>query len=181
MRGEAGTGEWVMVLTASAPPLVASEQPLIQAMDMTGFRLLAVAVADSSDLSWGDRLYIGPGAWDRVVGIERQLTYQWLTPTVQRVLAPTVAAIIRRNEARFIEVFNTTVLDDLDDHPLALLPGLARDCRESIIDARAQRRFADFGDLIARVPCLDQPQDLLVERVLVELRESEDTYHWLTK
>lgn len=180
MRGEAGTGEWVMVLTPNAPPLVASEQPVIQAIDTTGFRLLAVAVSEASDLSWGDRLYIGPGAWDRVVGIEHRLTYQWLTPAVQRVLRPTVAAIIRHNEARFIEVFNTTVLNDIEGHPLTLLSTLGHVCREAIIAERAQRRFTDFEDLTTRVACCDHPQELLVERVLVELRTDDDVYHWLT-
>lgn len=180
MRGKTGPAEWLVILTTSAPPLLASEQPLVQAIDTSGFRLLAVAVSDASTLSWGDRLYIGPGTWDRVRDIERQLTYQWLTPAVQRVLALTVAAIVRRNEVRFIEVFNTTALDDLNDHPLALLPGLARDCWETLISERAQRRFTDFADLTARVDCLEHPYELLVERILVELRTGDESYHWLT-
>ena len=181
MRGIAGTAEWLLVLAARAPPLVGCEQPVVQAIDTTGFRLLAVAVTETSDCSWGDRLYIGPGAWDRVAGIERQLTYQWLISAVQQVLAPTVAAIIRRNEARFIEAFNTTVLAGVDDHPLTLLPGLTHDYQEAIIAARAQQRFADFDDLTTRVACCDHPRELLVERVLLERREGEDAYHWLTE
>jgi putative nucleotide binding protein len=180
MRAEIEDEEWLMVLAARAPPLLGNPQPLVQGLATTGFRLLAVTVTDESNLSWGDRLYIGPGVWDRVVGIEQQLTYQWLTPAVQSVLQPTVAAIIRRNETRFIEAFNTTVLDDLDGHPLALLSNLVPDCRKAVIEERSKRRFNDFGDLTARVDCLDQPQELLVERVLDELRAGEDAYHWLT-
>lgn len=84
-------------------------------------------------------------------------------------------ALIQRNEGRFIEFFNTTLLDDHDDQPLSLLPDLTPDCREAIIAARRQGRFTDFTDLTARVACLDQPRKLLVKRVLLELLEGSLT------
>lgn len=49
-----------------------------------------------------------------------------------------------------------------------------------IIAARSQRRFTDVTDLTTRVECLDRPRDLLVELVLLELRDGDDTYYWLT-
>lgn len=170
-----------MVLATGPPPATASDRPLVQGLGVTTFPLLEVTVTDASELKWGDRLYIGPGAWDRVEQIERRLTYDELAPTVQSTLWPTIEALIRHNEAQCIEYFNTTMLNDLDIHPLALLPDLAPDCRNAIIAARRQGRFADFADLTARVKCLDRPRELLVKRVLVELRADENAYHWLTE
>lgn len=181
MRGDTGAEEWVMVLATGPPPATASDRPLVQGLGVTTFPLLEVTVTDASELKWGDRLYIGPGAWDRVEQIERRLTYDELAPTVQSTLWPTIEALIRHNEAQCIEYFNTTMLNDLDIHPLALLPDLAPDCRNAIIAARRQGRFADFADLTARVKCLDRPRELLVKRVLVELRADENAYHWLTE
>lgn len=180
MRGDTGDEEWLMVLAVGTTTPVDGTQALVQGLGTTTFPLLDVAVSDASALSWGDRVYIGPGTWDRVEGIERRLTYHDLTPAVQGVLWPTVAGIIRRNETRFIEYFNTTLLAGLDSHPLALLPSLSPECREAVIAARRQRRFVGFDDLTARVDCCDQPRELLVERVLFELRAGEDTYAWLT-
>lgn len=181
MRGDAGAEEWVMVLATGPPPATAGDRPLVQGLGVTTFPLLEVAVTDASELGWGDRLYIGPGTWDRVQRIERRLTPEELAPAVQSTLWPTVETLIRRNEARYIEYFNTTMLNDFDRHPLALLPDLAPDCRDAIIAARRQGRFVDFADLIARVECLDRPRELLVKRVLVELQAGDDTYHWLTE
>jgi predicted nucleic acid-binding OB-fold protein len=171
--------EWLVVLAVGTTTPFESAQPLVQAVATTSFALVDVIVTDASALNRGDRLYIGPGAWDRVVGIDRQLTYHALSAVVQGVLGP-IERIIRRNEDRFIEVFNTTILDDVNGHPLALLPGLSADCREEIIAERSQRRFADFATLTDRVACCEQPCALVAERVLAELREGEKTYRWLT-
>jgi predicted nucleic acid-binding OB-fold protein len=181
MSGDAAAEEWLMVLTAGAATPPASDWPLVQGIGTTAFRLLDVAVTDASALSWGDRLSIGPETGDQVVEIARRLTYHELAPAVQDVLAPTIAGIIHRNERRFIECFNTLRLDGLDGSPLALLPGLSAECRAAIRAERRLRQFADFETLIARVECLDRPREVLVERVLLELRNAETAYQWLTE
>lgn len=172
--------EWLVVLAVGTTTPFESAQPLVQAVATMSFALVDVTVTDASTLDRGDRLYVGPGAWDRVVGIDRHLRYHALPAVVQGVLGPTIERIIRRNEDRFIEVFNTTVLDDLDGHPLSLLSSLSADCREAIVAERSQRRFTDFADLTSRVECVEQPWDLVGERVLSELRSDADTYRWLT-
>jgi putative nucleotide binding protein len=172
--------DWLLVLAVGTTTPFESPQPLVQAVGTTTFALVDVTVTDASALDRDDRLYVGPGAWDRVIGIERRLTYHELTPAVKAVLATTVEQIIRRNDRRFIEAFNTTIFEDRDGHPLDLLPGLSADCQGAIVAERSQRRFADAADLTARVACCEQPWDLLVERVLLELRSGEDTYRWLT-
>jgi putative nucleotide binding protein len=180
MHAAIADDDWLVVLAVGTTTPFASAQPLVQAVATTSFALVDVTVTDATDRAQGDRLYVGPGRWDRVSDIDRQLTYHDLTPAVQGVLKATVERIITHNERRFIEAFNTTLLDDRDGHPLDLLPSLSADCQSAIVAERSQRRFTDFTDLTTRVACCEQPWDLLVERVLLELRESEDTYHWLT-
>jgi putative nucleotide binding protein len=172
--------DWLVVLAVGTTTPFESVHPLVQVVGTTTFALVDVTVTDASDLTQGDRLYVGPGRWDRVVGIERPLTYHALPAVVQGVLGPLIERIITRNEGRFIEAFNTTLLDDHEGHPLALLPGLSANCQAAIVAERSQRRFADFTDLTDRVACCEQPWTLLAERVLLELRESEEAYHWLT-
>lgn len=172
--------EWLVVLAVGTTTPFECAEPLVQAVATTSFALVDVTVTDASVLDQDDRLYVGPGAWDRVVGIDRQLSYHALPAVVQGLLGPMIEQIIRRNENRFIEAFNTTVLDDCDCHPLALLPGLSAACREAIIAERSQRRFIDFADLTDRVVCCDHPCAMVAERVLAELRGDDDTYRWLT-
>jgi predicted nucleic acid-binding OB-fold protein len=171
--------DWLVVLAVGTTTPFESSQPLVQAIATTTFTMIDVTVTDASDLAQGDRLYVGPGMWDRVVGIDRQVTYDALPAVVQGVLGPLIERIITRNERRFIEAFNTTLLDDHESHPLDLLSGLSADCQGAIVAERSQRRFTDFTDLTDRVACCEQPWTLLAERVLLELRE-EDTYRWLT-
>jgi putative nucleotide binding protein len=172
--------EWLVVLAIGTTTPFESAQPLVQAVGTMTFTLVDVTVTDASELDRGDRLYVGPGAWDRVVEIDRRLSYHTLSAVVQGVLGPTIERIIRRNEDRFIEAFNTTILDDHDGHPLDLLPGLSPDCQGAIVAERSQRRFTDFADLTTRVDCCDHPCAVVAERVLSELRGDEDIYRWLT-
>lgn len=180
MEGARGDEEWLVVLGMGTTTLFESAQPLVQAVGATTFALVDVTVTDASTLAHGDRLYVGPGTWERVVGIERRLTTEELGPAVRAVLAPTIERLIRRNEERFIEVFNMTMFEDREGHPLDLLAGLSDDCQAAIVAARSQRRFRDFADLTDRVACVEQPWELLVERVLLELRGDADPYRWLT-
>ena len=172
--------DWLVVLAIGTTTPFESAHPLVQAVATTSFALVDVIVTDASALDRGDRLYVGPGAWEQVVGIDRQLSYYTLPAVVQGVLGPTIERIIRRNEDRFIEAFNTTTLPDRDEHPLELLPGLSADCREEIVAERSQRRFSDFAALTDRVACCEQPCALVAERVLAELCGDDDTYRWLT-
>lgn len=171
--------EWLVVCAVGTTTPFESAHPLVQAVGTTTFALVDVTVTDTSALDQGDRLYVGPGTWDRVVGIDRRLSYHALPAVIQGLLGPTIERIIQRNEDRFIEAFNTTVLVDCDGHPLELLAGLSPACREAIVAERSQRRFADFADLTTRVECVEQPENLLGKRVLAELH-GDDRYRWLT-
>lgn len=172
--------EWLIVLAAHPPQFMGYNPPVVQCLATTGFGLLAVRVTDVSACSWGDRLYVGSGLWDRVEEVEQHLTYQGLTPAIQQILWPTIEAVVRRDEERFIEAFNTTILEGVDVHPLMLLTALEPVCREAIMAERAQRRFSDFGDLMNRVTCCDNPHELLTSRIIDEIRVGDDGYRWLT-
>lgn len=182
MQGE-GTvrdEEWLVVVARGAPVERATPEIVVQAVGTTQFTLVAVVVDDATNLGWGDRLYVGPGAWDQVDRVRRQLTYQTLSSAAQTMLRDTIAGIVRDNETLVCDCFNTTRLAGLDSHPLDLLAGLDSDCRDAIIREREQRRFADLADLSHRVECLTQPHTLIINRVLSELKAGDDTYQWLT-
>jgi hypothetical protein len=111
-------------------------------------RRLHRTVTEPRDLAQGDRLYIGPGAGDRVVSLDRHLTTRQVSPAIRPVLAQTVERLIRHNQQQFIEYYNAIRLTDRDEHPLALLPGLSPDCRAELIAARRQCRFTAVTDHI---------------------------------
>lgn len=181
MRAEIQGEEWLTVLARGAFARTARGEPLVQGVGTTRFTLLAVVVTDDTSPEWGERLYIGPGAWDRVSRVCQHLTYQTLTPAAQDALAATVEGIVWNYEPRVLDCFNTTFLDGFAGHPLELLSGLEAECRDAIIRERTRGRFTDVADLQARVDCLQHPHDLVARRVVDELQAGDESYSFLTE
>lgn len=73
MEGARADEEWLVVLDVGTTTPFESAQPLVQAVGTTTFALVDVTVTGAPDLAQGDRLYVGPGTWERVVGIEHRL------------------------------------------------------------------------------------------------------------
>ncbi|WP_266080839.1 DUF655 domain-containing protein [Haladaptatus caseinilyticus] len=65
-------------------------------------------------------------------------------------------------------------------HQLDLLPGVGPTLRDRIIEKRRRRSFENFSDLEERVTGLHAPTEIVVERILLELR-GETKYHLFTE
>ena len=167
--------EWVRTLTER--PLDRENQPWdVQTVGETRFTLLVLAVAADTDLSSGDRVAVES---DAVIDMKRRLTYQTLSQAAQDRLEATIGDIIVANEQRFIDYYNNAQPIGLRQHQLDLLPDIGDTRRERIIDERRQGAFTDFADLETRIDSLHDPQALLVERALTELREVEEARYKL--
>jgi putative nucleotide binding protein len=138
--------------------------------------LLELVAAEDADLTPGDRLAVEAKAFS---GVNRRLTYHTLTQDAQDRLKETITAIIGDNEQRFIDWYNNAQPIGLRKHQLDVLPGIGDTRRERIIDEQRQGPFADFADLETRVESLHDPQALLVERVLTELKKVEQVRYKL--
>jgi putative nucleotide binding protein len=167
--------EWVRTLTGR--PLDRNEQPWdMQVVGESRFTLLGLAVAADTDFSPGERVAVES---EEIIGIQRRLTYQTLTQAAQDRLAGTIEAIIAANDQRFIDFYNTAQPLGLRNNQLDVLPGIGDKRREAIIAERRQGPFESFDDLAMRVDSLHNPQALLVERALTELREAEEARYEL--
>jgi putative nucleotide binding protein len=176
MVEESAQEEWVRMLTERPADRDEDDSRYVQAVGESGFMLLELAAAEDADLSPGDRLAVEGAAFNSVT---RRLTYQTLTQDAQDRLKATIAAIIGDNEQRFIGWYNNAQPIGLRKHQLDVLPDIGDKRREAIIDAQRQRPFVDFADLETRVDSLYDPQALLVERALTELREVEEARYKL--
>ncbi|MFB6297765.1 MAG: DUF655 domain-containing protein, partial [Salinirussus sp.] len=61
-------------------------------------------------------------------------------------------------------------------HQLNLLPGIGKKLRNSILDERKRRPFGSFDDLESRISGLHDPEGVLVERIIEEIREEDLKY-----
>ncbi|MDE1768192.1 MAG: DUF655 domain-containing protein, partial [Candidatus Micrarchaeota archaeon] len=106
--------------------------------------------------------------------------YNELTEASKSELPVAVSNIIKANEAKFVEFFNTASPLNIRMHSLELLPGVGKRHLTAILDARDEKKFESFEDIANRVPLLRDPIKLLADRVISELR-GDSRFYILTR
>jgi putative nucleotide binding protein len=75
-----------------------------------------------------------------------------------------------------VDFYNDAQPITLQLHQLNLLPGIGKKLRNNILEERKRGPFESFEDLGSRVSGLHNPKEVLVERILEELREEDLKY-----
>jgi putative nucleotide binding protein len=149
------------------------KEPLAYVLDVGTFQLSELVVDGDAGVSIGDRIEVdGNPDVDRV----RRIDYDDLPGGAQSELEYAVADLVEAEEERFVDFYNDAQPITLRLHQLDLLPGVGKKIRNGVLDGRKRRPFEGFDDLEARVDGLHNPQDVLVERILEELREEDLKY-----
>jgi putative nucleotide binding protein len=87
-----------------------------------------------------------------------------------------VEDLVAAERERFVDFYNDAQPITLRLHQLNLLPGIGKKLRNTILDERKRHPFEDFEDLRSRVNGLHNPEEVLVERILEEIREDDLKY-----
>ncbi|PSQ27956.1 DUF655 domain-containing protein [Halobacteriales archaeon QS_9_67_15] len=150
------------------------KQPLAYALDREDFRLYEVVLGADADVSIGDDLVV-----DRASdAIERtgEVEYEDLPGGAQSELDYAVEDLATEEEQRFVDFYNDAQPITLRLHQLNLLPGIGKKLRNAILDERKRGPFESFEDLGERVDGLHNPKEVVVERILEEIREDDLKY-----
>ncbi|QPV62318.1 DUF655 domain-containing protein [Halosimplex litoreum] len=150
------------------------KQPLAYALGREDFRLFEVVLGPDAGVSIGDDLVV-----DRAAdAIERtgEVEYEDLTGGAQSELDYAVEDLVDEEERRFVDFYNDAQPITLRLHQLNLLPGIGKKLRNSILDERKRGPFESFDDLGERVEGLHNPREVVVERILEEIREDDLKY-----
>ncbi|MFP3289533.1 MAG: DUF655 domain-containing protein [Candidatus Micrarchaeota archaeon] len=161
-------------------PFSANPEPIVQLLGENKFTLLEAVPKPGVILHVGERVYIGKGERDKIALIKARLTYDELTEGAKNELPNAIANIIKSNEKRFVEIFNTAGPLNIREHKLELFPGIGKRHLNAILSAREEKPFESFEDLTNRVKLLQDPVKLIVERVLIELK-GESRFYLLTR
>ncbi|GAA0288362.1 DUF655 domain-containing protein [Halobacterium noricense] len=149
---------------------------LAYAVSTDRFVLYELSLEADADISILDRVRIRP---DFEAGIERGhvVDYDDLSDGARSELDYVVEDVVEANEQRFVDFYNEAQPISLRLHQLNLLPGIGDKLRDNVLDERKRNGpFESFEDVEERVDGLHNPEEIIVERILDEMREDDLKY-----
>lgn len=156
------------------------KSPVVQAVGEARFGLYELTVPDEADVGIGDRVVLGPDSASPAER-RREISFADLTRGAEGELEYAVESIVDTHEERFVGFYTDAQPITLRLHQLDLLPGIGKTLRNNVLDARERGGpFESFADLSDRVSGLHSPKDVLIDRVLEEIRETDLKYRSFT-
>jgi putative nucleotide binding protein len=150
--------------------------PLAYAIGESDFRLVELTLVEEPDVSIGDRVVLAPPEERVAVDRIRDIGIDGLSNSAVSELDYVVEEIVEREERRFVDFYNDAQPITLRLHQLNLLPGIGKKLRNNVLEERKRKPFESFEELEERVSGLHNPKEVLVERILEELRDDDLKY-----
>ncbi|MFC6941848.1 DUF655 domain-containing protein [Salinirubellus sp. GCM10025818] len=150
------------------------KSPVAYALGEAEFGLYELTLEDESGIGIGDTVDVDPP--DEHVQSVRSVGMEGLTSAARSELEYAVDDIIDRNERRFVDFYNDAQAITTRLHALNLLPGIGKKLRNNVLDERKRGPFESFEELGERVSGLHRPREVLVERIMEEIREEDLKY-----
>jgi putative nucleotide binding protein len=150
---------------------IGRQEPIAQVIGDKYFSLLEVVVKRDTILKSGEKTYIGEAKRDKIDHIKRRITLGDLTSFSKSELPFVVEKVVKENEPRFVNFFNTSQPISTRLHQLELLPGIGKKHLWDIIDERKKSPFASFEDIKSRIKLMPDPSNSIIKRVMEELED----------
>ena len=126
-------------------------------------------------------MFVGKGERDVVKHVERRLSYEELTHSAKIELPYMIEKIVKENEARYVEFYNTAQPITTRLHMLELLPGIGKKMMWAVIDERKKGKFKSFADIETRIKGLHHPEKLMAKRIEQEIQDQNIKYRMFAK
>ena len=152
------------------------KSPAGYAMAVDDFTLYEVAFDEDTRLTIGTHVVVEPPEERDVVSACRTVEYDDLSSGAQSELEYVVEDLVEAEETRFVDFYNEAQPITLRLHQLNLLPGIGEKLRNAVLDQRKRGPFESFEELEERVSGLHDPDEIIVERILEELRDEDVKY-----
>ena len=146
---------------------------IVQALGKEHFTLLELVPKKGVFVQPYEDVYIGEGKREKIHHILGKLPIERLTATAKSELEFIVRDMVKKEEKRFVEFFNTAQPLTTRMHQLELLPGLGKKHMWEILEARKEKEFASFADIKKRVKLMPDPQKTIIRRILQEIKGAE--------
>ncbi|MFP8954757.1 DUF655 domain-containing protein [Natrialbaceae archaeon A-arb3/5] len=152
------------------------KSPAGYALGIEDFQLYQVAFDEETRLTIGSEVVVEPTSERDVITECHKVEYTDLSSGAQSELEYVVQDLVEENEQRFVDFYNDAQPITLRLHQLNLLPGIGKKLRNSILDERKRKPFESFEELAERVSGLHDPDEIIVERIIEELRDDDLKY-----
>ena len=146
------------------------DEPIAQGIGTEYYNLLEVVMRDDKRPKGGEEVYIGEGERDKVKYIKDKIEYDDLTGNAKKELQYVLKALIQEKEDEFVDFFNNATPVTPRRHAFELLPGIGKKHMEKLLDERHKEEFESFEDIKERVSSLPDPEKLVVDRIIDELK-----------
>lgn len=150
--------------------------PIAQAIGTERFTLLELVPKKDVFLQPLQKVYIGDQKREEVHHVNGKIPYDKLTGTANSQLAHVIKAIIGSDPKRFVDFYNNAQPLSIRTHSLELLPGIGKKHMQEILDVRSDRPFESFEDIKTRVKLITDPEKLIINRILNEIKGLEKQY-----
>lgn len=154
------------------------KEPLAYALDTESFDLYELVLEDPSDISIAD--YIDIYDTEQIQRVS-EIDYEELPGGATSELEYVIEDLVTEQEQRFVDVYNDAQPITLRLHQLNLLPGIGKKLRNDILDERKRKPFESFDELESRISGLHSPREVLVERIMEEIREDDLKYRMFVR
>jgi putative nucleotide binding protein len=140
------------------------------------FTLLEVVPKEGVTLKPEEEVYIGEGPRDKIRFIKSQLEYSRLTNFAKSLIPKMVENIVKEEESKFVNFFNTAGTITPRMHQIELLPGIGKKHIMDLLDERRKKPFESFSDIFQRVRLFPDPVKSIIKRILQEIENDEKYY-----
>ena len=147
--------------------------PIAQAIGKDHFTLLELVPKQDIFLQPLEEVYIGEGKRDKIHHISGKLPLERLTATASAEIKYVIEDMVKKNEKKFVEFFNTARPLTTRMHQIELLPGVGKKHMWEIIEQRKEKSFESFNDIKKRVKLMPDPEKVIIRRVLQEIQGKE--------
>ena len=147
--------------------------PIVQAIGTANFTILELVPRKGVFLQPFETVYVGQAKRDKIHHINGRIPFTKLTSTARAEVEHAVKEIVSKDEARFISFFNDARPLNTRVHTLEFLPGVGKKHMMEILDERRDKPFESFKDLKARVKLIQDPEKIIVKRIVQEIEGKE--------
>lgn len=141
---------------------------IITAIGEDRLTLLEILGSRDSSFEIAERIYLGREGRTNVKAVLGKIEYGRMSDSARGELPAVVDAIVRANEARFVEHLNNAQALTSRIHALELIPGIGKTYTKVMLEEREKKRFESFDDLQERVGLRD-PIEHISQRILEEV------------